>query len=254
MAVPWFLTPKSRSRHRLKLVCLPYAGGAAAAYREWSDLLPDDVEVHAVQLPGRGWRLREEPLRDLRLMAEQVAGVVAALDGPIALFGHSMGSWLGLEVARRLQELSRLPRVLVVSGRQAPALGPKLPPMSHLDDAAFVETLQVRYGGIPAPILDDADLLRLLLPAIRADVEAMEVYSYGEWTPLSCPIVAVGGDSDPLVTATDLEAWRNETSEAFRTRMFRGGHFYLTDTATGFFEFLANVLSPAAASSNPGVR
>ena len=49
---PWIVRTASRSEARLRLFCLPYAGGAASAYRAWPRALPADVEVCAVQLPG----------------------------------------------------------------------------------------------------------------------------------------------------------------------------------------------------------
>jgi surfactin synthase thioesterase subunit len=254
MAVSWFYVPQARPWHALKLVCLPYAGAPAAAYREWGALVPEHVEVHAIQLPGRGWRMRETPLDSIKQMGEQVAAAVYALDGPLALFGHSMGSWLGLEVARRLQELGRVPQMLIASGRQAPALGPKLEPMSHFDDDLFVETVQRRYGGIPAQILADREMMALLLPALRADVRALEEYAHEPSSPVECPLVALGGRDDPLVTRDDLEAWREETSAAFGLRTFAGGHFYFTDRTAGFFDFLAEELKATAASANPSVR
>src|SRR5690606_21665412 len=139
MSTRWFLVPEHLPTAGRRLICLPYAGGSAAVYRPWSSHLTPDVELHCVQLPGRGWRLREAPLRDLRALAGQVAEAIAALDDlPFAIFGHSMGSWLGLEVVRRLEELGRPPVRFFASGRQAPGLGCTQPPLAHLSDEEFV--------------------------------------------------------------------------------------------------------------------
>ena len=48
-------------------------------------------------------------------------------------------------------------------------------------------------------------------------------------TPLSCPVTALVGDADPLVTPDEARAWAEETTGPFALRVFAGGHFYLTD-------------------------
>ena len=37
-------------------------GVARARYRPWMDAFADDIDVRALQLPGREWRLREPAL------------------------------------------------------------------------------------------------------------------------------------------------------------------------------------------------
>ncbi len=50
---PWILPFRPVPRPRVRLFCLPFAGGSAGVYRAWADHLPLDVEVLGVQLPGR---------------------------------------------------------------------------------------------------------------------------------------------------------------------------------------------------------
>jgi medium-chain acyl-[acyl-carrier-protein] hydrolase len=57
----------------VRLVCFPYAGAGASAFRLWPAGLPETIEVLAAQLPGREGRLRELPARDWKsLVAEAV--------------------------------------------------------------------------------------------------------------------------------------------------------------------------------------
>ena len=39
--------------HSHRLICFPHAGAGAAAYADWARLLPPEIELVAVQLPGR---------------------------------------------------------------------------------------------------------------------------------------------------------------------------------------------------------
>ena len=60
---------------------------------------------------------------------------------------------------------------------------------------------------MPAQVLDDPALLRLILPALRADAALYRNYVYAEEPPLDCPIRAYGGTEDPNVRREHLDAW-----------------------------------------------
>src|SRR5947209_4907352 len=101
---PWLVVFQPNPRARLRLFCFPFAGGAASAYRRWAGLLPADVEVAAVQLPGREGRFREPAFTSLdALLDALVPALRPALDRPFAFFGHSMGGVTAFEAARRLR-------------------------------------------------------------------------------------------------------------------------------------------------------
>lgn len=232
MATRWFLTAEPRAERRTRLFCLPYAGGSAAVYRPWMAGLPAEVELVSVQLPGRGWRLREPPLRDLSVAADEIAEAIAQMDDlPFAVFGHSMGAWLGLEVVRRLEASGRMPLRFFASGRQAPGLGSTQPPLSHLTDEEFIAEVQRRYGGIPHEILAERDLLALLLPSLRADIAMLEAHVHRPRRPISTPLHAIVGDSDALVSAEEMAPWAEEVAGDFEVSILDGGHFYFQPDA-----------------------
>jgi len=222
--------PRPRApRPSVRLACVPYAGGGASAFRAWSELLPDEVEVVPVQLPGRENRLREPPFE---ILSELVAALAAALEAdydgtPIAFFGHSMGALVSYEVARLLRRRGKLqPICLFVSGHRAPHLSRSGREIHELPDADLVAELS-RYGGIPGQVLAQPEFLRLLLPALRADLRMSGTYTYADDAPLGCPISALAGVSDPLMTAAEVQAWRRHTSADFRLHMIPGDHFFL---------------------------
>lgn len=69
----WFHRPLPRPGARLRLVCLPCAGGGTAVFRGWPARLPADVELLAVRLPGRESRIRERPYRDGEPLTRELA-------------------------------------------------------------------------------------------------------------------------------------------------------------------------------------
>ena len=54
----WIVRFRPVHRPGLRLICFPYAGGGASIYRSWAEEISGDIEVCAIQLPGR-----EEPLQ-----------------------------------------------------------------------------------------------------------------------------------------------------------------------------------------------
>lgn len=214
-------------------------------YRPWADLLPADVELCAVQLPGRETRLRERPIHSLEaIVGEVLRHIVAYLDRPAVFFGHSMGALVAYEVARGLASSGAEGiSALVVSGRRAPHLPDPDPPIHGLGDAEFVDRLQHRYGGIPEEVRRHADVMALLLPGLRADVTALERYAHEPGIVLSCPVLAFGGRDDARVPSSDLAAWEHVTSGPSAMRLFRGGHFFVQTESAAVVEVVSMTLA-----------
>jgi surfactin synthase thioesterase subunit len=215
----------------------------------WPNGLPPSLEVCTVQLPGREQRSRE-PLKTSidELVHELVPALLPYLDLPFSLFGHSMGAVLASEVTRALADAGNpLPQHLLVSGRRPPHVPGTESPMHGLPDPAFIAELSRRYGGIPAEILEQPDLMALFIPVLRADLTALETYLPARRAPLSCPITVFGGADDRLTPPEHLEAWRSETSGAFQVRMYAGSHFFLNSERSRLLADIAAMLKPMLA-------
>ena len=217
--------------HRLELFVFPYAGGGVVTFHAWHKHLPPWIRMQLVQLAGRESRFLEAPVQAAVEIVEPVAQAIAAIsESPFVIFGHSMGSILAFEVARQLRRMSRLtPAALIVSGRCAPQLRPKIPPVSHLDGAPLVYRASELFGGIPREVLEHQELIELMARVLKADMRIVEEYRYLPEEPLSCPIAAYGGDRDPWVSQSELDAWREQTRGGFIREQFPGDHFYLRE-------------------------
>ncbi len=227
MADQWLRRWPGTSPASTRLVCLPHAGGTAAAYAGWRSLLPKTVELVAVQYPGRQDRLSEPALEDMGELADQVAGALRSLlDLPLSLFGHSMGSAVCYEVARRLDgdENFRLRR-LFASSRPAPhqVAGEH---RSRLGDRELIDAMR-RLGGPPPGRYDQPRLGCRRHTARRAPRRLIDGYRPARVTPLRAPITALGGDSDPTCAVGALSSWQDVTCGACQVAVFPGGHHYL---------------------------
>ncbi|MEU3752548.1 alpha/beta fold hydrolase [Streptomyces olivoreticuli] len=213
----------------VRLLCLPHAGGSASAYFALSKELAPEVEVLAVQYPGRQDR-REEPLLDsVEALRDGVAEALTPwLDRPIAVFGHSMGALLGYELARLLsRDASASLTHLFVSGRGDPAREVDMP-LDELGDRAMLTALD-ELGGTDTRFLGDEDVLRLVAPAIRSDYRAVRTYRHTPGPRLPCPVTALVGDTDAMAPVEEVDKWRAYTSADFCLNVFHGGHFYLAE-------------------------
>jgi medium-chain acyl-[acyl-carrier-protein] hydrolase len=224
----WVTYPRANPAADVRLFCLPHAGGGASAYHMWLSALPSFVELCPIQMPGRENRIRERLFTSLPPLVSSIAeSLYTHMDKPFAFFGHSMGAKLAFELARLLRrEHGPQPLHLFVSGHGAPHIQSTEPPIHTLPDAEFIREVQ-RYEGMPQEILESEELMRYILPILRADFSINETYTYADEPPLSSPITAYGGLRDEGAPRADMEAWREQTTARFELQMFPGGHFFL---------------------------
>ena len=235
--------PKPNPQSRMRLFCFPYAGSTAAVFRSWAQSLPAEIELCAVQYPGRGSRLAE-PLGEavVEVMNEIYPDLQPFLTKPFAFFGHSMGALISYEFARRLQrEQQQGPFQLFVSGCSAPHVRMFDEITYNLPEPEFLAELR-RLQGTPEEVLDNAELMQLMMPIIRADFKASQTYTYDPGPPLECPIRAFGGLKDEMVPREEVEAWSEHTAGSFRAQMLPGDHFFLNTSQSLLTRIIAQEL------------
>jgi medium-chain acyl-[acyl-carrier-protein] hydrolase len=195
--------------------------------------MPENIEVGAVQLPGRWDRRREPLLTSVSEASRNLADEITRLPPmPYALFGYSLGGLIAFETARILARDSKLPqpRALIVAASEAPAEKLGRPHLHTLPDAEFIKKQMDRYpGGISPAVLAEPDLLEMLLPILKADMKMFETYQYLPAPALSCPIYTMVGDRDPICTPSAMAGWEKETSGSFATETVAGNHFFINN-------------------------
>ncbi|MFI8518810.1 thioesterase II family protein [Streptomyces sp. NPDC085481] len=201
------------------LVLLHHAGGSSRGFGPFLPHLPRSWRVLGVDLPGR---LLDRGAARCRTAEEAVElvhrEVWPELDGPCAVFGHSMGALLAFELVRRLEAEGRAPDWLGVSGSLAP----------HARRAATATVL--RHALAPTPGQPEA-LARLVARTVRDDLTLVDGYEYAAGPPLRTPLAVFGGTDDPLAPASRLGAWSAHSPHPVAYHLWPGGHFYLFDHA-----------------------
>ncbi len=221
----WLRTVRSVDEPALRLVCLHHAGGTSALFDAWPDGLPAQVEVIAVELPGRGSRADEAPCTELGPLLDALERALASLhDRPFALFGHSFGAVVAFELCRRLRRQGApMPSHLFVSG----FVGPR----------AYDPATALRASDLgPAFDLGGA--------ALRSDFALFHSWRYEPEAPLDVPITAFVGASDSFTARDGFGAWRDETASAFESAELPGHHLYLATDPFPLLARLTHALAP----------
>ncbi|MGW0605837.1 amino acid adenylation domain-containing protein [Streptomyces sp. NPDC002640] len=249
--------PVDPRRRRLTLVCVPFGGGSAVVYQPVADLLPDDVELWAVSVPGNDLGVTEERLPFPEL-AERLAGEIRErVEGPLVVYGHcAVGSALSVAVARLLESSGRELEA-VYTGAQFPFARPrsrvltalsKIASMDRLvNDRAYVNWLTGM--GLDTSEIDEEQML-FIVGNMRRDTEAAEEYftraiaETAAGAPrLRAPLISLVGDRDP---AADFyqERYREWLLLAERSAVAvldQGGHFFVKFRAADVAEAVTTV-------------
>jgi surfactin synthase thioesterase subunit len=253
LARSWIGKHAEANNSSRRLFCFPYAGGGASVFRPWIGLLAPEVEVCPVQLPGRESRWAEPPFTSLPELVHTLASEAGDwLRPPFVLFGHSFGGLVAFELCRELRRRGWPgPERLFVSAVAAPHLKPRAAPLHKLPDSLFLTRL-FHLKGIPREVAEQPELMKLLLPTLRADVQIFETYKHTQEEPLDCPISAYSGRHDIRVTYEELVAWSCHTRRQFSFRILPGDHFFLNSARAAVLQALIGDLAETARRAAAG--
>jgi len=226
----WFLISRPKPLARYRLFCFPYAGGSASAYLPWEDLLPAQVELVAIQPPGRANRLDERLSTSVVETAEQLARVIPPLlDRPYLTYGHSMGSIVSFELLHLLKASGLpLPRRYFGAARQGPQVPRRIAPFYDYPLEEFKIELK-RFGGTPDAVLENAELMEMLVPMLRTELRAAYAYRREPVAKLECDVSIFGGTRDEIVLPEELPPWQEHFLKKMDFRLFDGSHFFMED-------------------------
>ena len=232
----WFLRVEPRPESVTRLYAFPHGGAGPAAFATLAAQLPPEIELWALNLPGRHAR-RDEPARtDLEQLVEEIAADLADPPGDYALFGYCGGALLAYLAARRCR-----PQHLFVASFAAPDIA-IVPRRLHLmpDDLFWNAVLE--QGGVP-PELAHPDLRPVFEPAIRADFALYAGHRRQRFAPLDLPITVLYGRDDADLNLGGLLGWRRHTSAARpELRGFAAGHWLIDEHPAGVAACLAEGL------------
>ncbi len=238
-----WLRPLGRSaRPEAVLYLIPAAGSGPRTYGSWAADVPERLEVHCLQPPGREERFEEpgfvdvDPLADR--IAEEVLGDLGERDVPFALFGHSAGGLVAYHVARRIDD----PRLRLVAVAATPPPDLAGAPQDATDEE-LLEALRA-WGGTAEELIGDGEAMAAFLPRLRADL-AVVTSAYRPWAEsdrLDVPVIAYEGSTDESTLPGDLAAWARWTRREFAWHTIPGGHYFPVTASRQLLDGLATAL------------
>lgn len=238
----WYLEYKKNPQAAIRLFCFHHSGGGASAFYPWVEHLSSNIEMIAIQLPGRENRFTEPMNNNLSdIVAKLTEGFRIYKDKPFFVFGHSLGALISFEFTKSIHQLYSLyPRHMVISATKAPHLPFRMKYLSHLGDKALKEELKI-YNGIDERILSNDELLDLFLPIIKSDFSIYESYNFLESKPIPCDILALSGAQDQTVTQEEILGWSTYTAGKFEHLFFPGKHFFIKDNQKEILEIINQI-------------
>ncbi|MEQ5778007.1 thioesterase [Thalassospira sp. NFXS8] len=241
---PWLIQPTPRHSTRMRLFCLPCAGGGASFYRLWQSKLPDDIEVIPICLPGREQRLGEPAIDHIDQMVPGLEkAVLPLLDLPFAFFGYSMGGIIAHHLACHLAiQGHHTPAHLFIAALRGPDLPLSRPPVHALPSNELWQHI-ANYGGTPKEILESAEFRALLEPSLRADFKLVETTSSRNLQKLNCPVTVFGGTTDTSPRPGELAGWHQATNAHVTIHTYHGGHFFIQDHQNTLLSIIASEMS-----------
>jgi len=226
------------------VVCFPPAGAGAGFFREWPSRLPRH-SLMPVQLPGREERFGETLSEDTKAMAVAIAGAISAESWrSVTLLGYSFGALLAFETAYNLENMGVAVRHVVACARNAPQAS-ILPTMADQSADKLFKYIK-DLGGLPPEIETEPQLIEIVLPIMRADLRANDIYSRPIEFRIKAPITTMSGCYDSATTNGGVQAWSDRTSGAYRHVSFNGGHFFILESPAIAFEHIDDVLASSA--------
>ncbi|MBB6170499.1 surfactin synthase thioesterase subunit [Nocardiopsis mwathae] len=208
----------------IALVCFPHAGAGRLYYSPWRNAFSGIADLHVAQYPLREHRMHVPMPASVGELAEEIfAEFEEVFRGQFAVWGHSMGSVIGYEVAKLCQErLGNPPLTFFSSGSAAPCRA-RFTRVGDLDTPEGFRDVLLTYGGVAQQYLQDADYMNYFAPVIEADLRLLGSYRDDARLPLRCPVVLMLGRGD-TVTA---DQWDSYTEHALDVHEYEGGHFFL---------------------------
>jgi surfactin synthase thioesterase subunit len=231
------------------LVCFPYAGGNAVNFQPMAKALKDSgLAVYAVELPGHdlgtggtGVEAGYEPFVSTDAVISQVVEEIGALTSGVAsrqvmLWGHSAGSALAIEAARRLSDAGvNLARVFV----GAQLLGDAATRQARIDelggrsDGEIAAALSSDSGYVGLAELDSRGAEHVGAAYrhdyVNANRYFVEVLGQPPSRRLTVPVTVVVAADDPSTSAyrDRYGDWGLLAEKVELHEIASGGHYFL---------------------------
>ena len=240
----WFKRRGSKECSTI-LLCFPYAGGTAQIYDAWhAHFALLDIEVIAVQYPGRMERMNEpciDNAQELISCVIQELKQEKILSRRTILYGHSNGAIAAFEFAKQLeQQDEQLVTHLFLAARNVPTDKVKL--RSKMSDEDLKVELKA-LNGTPDELLNNKEFMDIISPSIRADFAIGEDYRIESGTKLQSSASFIYG-TEENITQEDIGDWQQFFQEELSVFLLPAEHLFVNTHRQQLLSILTQVITP----------
>ncbi|WP_291584166.1 thioesterase II family protein [Clostridium sp. UBA6640] len=229
---------------RIKLFCIPYAGGSGLIFYKWKKYLNSYIQLEPIELKGRGRRFGEKFYETLEEAVNDIFEIIKVQieNEEYAIYGHSMGSLLAYELYYKINsENLRMPTHMLFSGHEAPNIERQERNIHLLPDDEFIKEV-IDLGGTPEDISNNKELLDLFIPILRSDFRILDNYKYKEGrNKIHCDISIFNGKQDDISLEAILK-WKEHGDKSFNVYNFEGNHFFINDNVENITKIINETL------------
>ncbi|CAM4124719.1 thioesterase II family protein [Bacillus mobilis] len=229
----------------IQLFCLPHAGGSSIMFQRWKSQLIPEINLYPIELKGRGVRSSELFYENFEEAVDDIYNTItSSIKGPYAILGHSMGSWLALEVYYKLlQEGISLPIHMVFSGNCAPHSEKEETIYHTLSHEDFRLAIQ-KIGGAANEVFENREIFEIFEPLLRSDFKMIENYCYKEKNNrIHCNMTIMTGRDDKKVKSSDLIGWKKHAGANCDIFKLDGGHFFIQENINDVTKVINQIFS-----------
>ena len=212
---------------KLKLLCIPYAGGSASMFLKWKSYLDPSIELCPLDMPGHGARINEDVCDSVHNTAVSIyEHYKECFIGDYCLLGHSLGSIVSFELYHLLKKMGKpLPQIVFFSGMSVPDAKRYVEVDTSENMTDFMNKLY-KKGRIPEEVLNP-DFIDFFEGIIRADYNIVQRYQYeSKPTKIMSKAYIFSGHEDSSVNE-EIYRWNEFINDEPTYIFFDGGHLFI---------------------------
>lgn len=243
----WIIQKTGTETPRMRLFCFHNAGGTASAYYDWRKLLPSDVDLCLISLPGRGLKRQIQAIENYETILFALTNcILPYLDLPYVFFGFCGGATIALDLIKRVTLMNLpTPNHFIINAPSLPQdlkqLKFRLQKRMLAAKASEAIKLFAETGLAQTSALVDGPLQDLMGTILKADLLALFDRKAQPTFKIDMPITAIG-NSDDIFEENHLRKWSMFTKSTFELLMVPGDHFQLLRSPETYVDIVKSIL------------
>lgn len=160
---------------RIKLVCIPYAGGSAMMYGKWQEKFRDNIEIVPLELPGRGLRFKDKNAEDMESLSKDLLQKIISItkDEEYILLGFCYGAIVAYSIYQLMCEKkhNNKPKGMILLSSLSPGHHSKAERLFEMSNFKIAQMLLGVFSFNPWHASEEEmDILKTMLEIVNPDV------------------------------------------------------------------------------------